>query len=145
VRMVGNKEGGNEEVGKGVRVGTNPPWSSLIFSEWRIRFDLKILLNRHATLNPILGSSGTMSNGKDPNDFGMDHVSEIVRKHLQIHTAIAIRARVGQLRVVSDPCCRRLNFKPEADTQTGFDILIIGNGIREFGCSLVEDPKNHAG
>lgn len=86
-----------------------------------------------------------MSNRKDPNDLRMDHVSEVVGKHLQIHAAIAIRTQVGQLRVILDPCRRRLNFEPEADTQSGFDIFVMGNGICELCRSLVEDPKNHAG
>ena len=106
--------------------------------------EFEILLNRHVTLSPIFGSPGTMSNGKDPNDVRMDHVSDIVRKHLQIHTAIAIGTQVGQLRVIPDPCCCRLNFQP-VDTQSGFDILVVGNGICEFCRSLIEDPKNHAG
>jgi hypothetical protein len=86
-----------------------------------------------------------MGDGKDPNDLGMDHVSDRVGKHLQIHTAIAIRAQVGQLRVVPDPCCCRLNFEPVADTQSRFDIFVLGNGIREFCRGFVENPKNHAG
>lgn len=81
-----------------------------------------------------------MSNGWDPNDLGMDHVSDMVGKHLQIHTAIAIWTQALQLRVTLGPCGCRLNFEPEADTQSGFDILVIGNGIREFRRSLVEDP-----
>jgi hypothetical protein len=83
-----------------------------------IGLNLKILLNGDSTLKPILGPSGTMSNGENPNDTGMDHVSDVIGKHFQIHTAIAIWPQVGQLRMILDLCCRRLDFEPEADTQS---------------------------
>ncbi len=83
-------------------------------------------LCRWSALDPVFGSSGTVSNGKDPNDLGVDHVCDVIGEYLQIHATIAVRTHVGQLRMILDPNGRCLHFLPEADAQAGFDTIRNG-------------------
>ena len=86
-----------------------------------------------------------MSNGQNPNGVSPNVIGDVIRKNLQVHPAVALGPESWQFGVVSDPLNGATNLFFQSNAKTGFNFLIVCNGLVEFNFRLLENFELHAG
>ncbi len=73
-----------------------------------------------------------MRNGKNPDQISFEHVGDIERKHLEIHSSMAL-SQPWQRWILCDPMKTTCHIAVEPEAQTQLLIIVVLNLRRKLG------------
>jgi hypothetical protein len=69
----------------------------------------------------------------------------IIRKNLQVYSAVTLSPETRQFRVMQDPVHHPAGLFFQAEAQASFDPFVVVNGFIEFLLRLLKDLEVHDG